>query len=151
MKTRIFFMFYIVVILGCKPKSHLSLRNEIINIKETEFCDLRNYNQQLIKTKVIYSGAVEYWGANGLVKCNSFYDGVYLDFESNFNNSIQRKLKQLYQEYYKYNAELTVIGYYQEESIDSDLGIVRKKFGHLGQYESQIRVIDIEEIKLIPH
>lgn len=38
--------------------------------KKVTFCQLEEYNEQLIKTRLIYSGVEEYWSGSGFEKCD---------------------------------------------------------------------------------
>ena len=124
-------------------------------VKSVKFCELVNYDGQLIKTKLKYSGVLEYWGASGFGNCNLNHK-VELNFDEYYEGwkwlLIQRKLSKLYRKYDKKIAEMVVIGKFELAKTDTistkdSIILIKDGFGHLGTNEAQITVKSLK-IKL---
>ncbi|MBC9798278.1 hypothetical protein [Sinomicrobium weinanense] len=104
-------------------------------ITEVEFCRLNNYQGQLIKTTLEYSGMEEYWGARGFEDCD-LNNEVDLNFEEFYENErdylIDPQLRRLYNNYPTHKAIMTVIGVFNKDTING--------FGHLNSYPAEILV-----------
>jgi hypothetical protein len=107
-------------------------RNKVTKV---DFCDLSEYKNELVKTKLEYSGVDEYWSASGFNDCE-LDNAVYLEFEEYYKSwkhiLIEGQLNRLQDKYWKRKAVMTVIGRFEMDSI--------RKYGHLGSNNAQILV-----------
>lgn len=136
----------IIILVGIITQSCATLKSS--EIAEVQFCELEKHNGEVIKTKVIYSGIEEYWSASGFYDCELNHN-VHLEFK-NLNTTpikaffIKKKLGRLYKEYWKKNAELTVIGKFEiADSTTYSYG-----FGHLASNKAQI-VVENATIRIV--
>ena len=104
-------------------------------VNKVDFCDLSEFKNELIKTRLEYSGVDEYWSARGFNDCE-LDDAVYLDFREYYESwkykLINKQLSRLHEEYWKRKAVMTVIGRFEMDSVT--------KYGHLGSNNAQIVV-----------
>ena len=104
-------------------------------VAKVDFCDLSAFKNELIKTRLEYSGVDEYWSARGFNDCE-LDNTVYLDFREYYENwkhlLIEGQLNRLYDKYWKRKAIMTVIGRFEMDSVT--------KYGHLGSNNAQILV-----------
>ncbi|MDX2068127.1 MAG: hypothetical protein SFV55_06850 [Haliscomenobacter sp.] len=108
--------------------------------KKVTFCQLGEYNEQLIKTRLIYSGVEEYWSASGFEKCDLNHR-VYVNFDDYYEGwkwlLIRGQLSKIHNKYDQKIGLLNVIGRF--EMVDS-LSNEGEGFGHLGLNKAQIVV-----------
>ena len=104
-------------------------------VTKVDFCDLSEFKNELIKTRLEYSGVDEYWSAKGFNDCE-LDNAVSLDFSEFYENNkhilIEGQLNRLHDKYWKRKAIMTVIGRFEMDSV--------KKYGHLGSNNAQILV-----------
>jgi hypothetical protein len=109
------------------------------DVREIEFCNLTEHEDQLIKTRLIYTGVEEYWGASGFSQCK-LNNNVSLNFKEYYEGwkwiFIDGQLNRVHNNYHKKKAIMTVIGVFE---IDSTNG-----FGHLGSNIGQIVVKSVK-------
>lgn len=107
-------------------------RNKVAKV---DFCDLSELKNELVKTRLEYSGVDEYWSARGFNDCE-LDNAVYLDFGDYYKSwkyiLIQGQLNRLQDKYWKRKAIMTVVGRFEMDSVT--------KYGHLGSNNAQIVV-----------
>jgi hypothetical protein len=146
------------LLISCK--TGITNSSDLTIAKTVEFCELEKHNKELITTEIIYSGVDEYWSAKGNGNCNEDFRNVYLYFDDYYrqkgNKSVVRKLDKIHAEYYKYNAKMTVTGIFQVSPLQENMVINQDTlkttingFGHANSYKSRIKIISVDEIKLL--
>lgn len=108
--------------------------------KKVTFCQLGEYNGQLIKTRLIYSGVEEYWSGSGFEKCD-LNGQVDVNFDDYYEGwkwlLIDGQLKKIHNKYWQRIGLMNVLGRF--EMVDS-LSNEGEGFGHLGLKKAQIVV-----------
>lgn len=149
-----------IILFSCRSKSVKSDDLSLVKSMSVDFCNLKNYNDKLITTDVIYSGIDEYWSASGYDKCEGEFNKVYLNFDDYYwqkgNKSVLKKLEKVHVKYYMYKARMTVTGIFQVSPLEEDI-IINKDtikgtlngFGHLNSYNSRIKIISVDNIEVI--
>lgn len=104
-------------------------------VRTVEFCDLEKHQGELVKTKLIYTGFEEYWGASGYSDC-TLNQKVELNFQDYYDSwrhiLIEGQLNKLHNNYWNRKAEMTVIGLFEVDTLNG--------FGHLNTNKAQILV-----------
>ncbi|WP_438711109.1 hypothetical protein ACSTS3_21555 [Aquimarina muelleri] len=119
-------------IFSCRPYHHTSgVFYDEHQVKEINFCNLKQFKNQLIKTEIEYTGQEEYWGAKGFEKCD-LNGEVHLNFEE----YIDKKLKRLDKNPNAFKVFMNVIGVFKYDSIN--------RFGHLNSYPAEIIVRSVD-------
>ena len=108
--------------------------------KKVTFCQLGEYNGQLIKTRLVYSGVEEYWSASGFEKCD-LNGQVYVNFDDYYEGwkwlLIEGQLNKIHNKYWQRIGLMNVIGTFEMVDSVSNKG---EGFGHLGLNKAQIVV-----------
>lgn len=111
-------------------------KSEIIKI---DFCELGNYNNKLIKTKLEYTGFEEYWSAKGFSGCE-LNNEVNLNFEEFSKNDkdflIDSQLRKLYNNQSTHKAVMIVVGVIKIDSVQG--------FGHLNTYPAELLIKSVK-------
>lgn len=139
-----FFIYYFslllfITITSCSPYISSSNKEDYKQIYSTDFCNIQNFENKLIKTNFEYYGLEEYWSAFGKKKCK--LDGkVNINFKEFYDNNntdyIEEKLLYLKEHHSTKKALIDVIGVLKKDTIS--------RFGHLNSYPYEILVKKIK-------
>ena len=98
----------------------------------TEACNLLNHRNQLVYTRLIYSGMEEYWGLRPAKKCNLINADLDISDSVELNAEDKRNIKYVHSHYWKTNLIMDLIGTFEDGNP--------KGYGHLGSNNSRFVV-----------
>jgi len=119
-------------------------------VQRVDFCSLPEHTGQIVRTKAIYSGLVEYWDLEPVIPCKSGHTDSTSVWPGSADYPMpvlpwqwnkKRKLRKIHSEYWKYDAIVDMEGYFE---TGDELG-----YGHMNSSTSQFVITYIRSIKLI--
>ena len=128
-------LFLTCSILSCKPLYIIKPYDGPEVLEFTKLCELDQVKTgTMITTIAYYTGVEEYWGLTTNTKCELDHH-VYLNteklYQQKLNTKLNRKLDNLYNNYWKYSFKMEITG--RVDKSEQELG-----YGHLGLNKIQI-------------
>ena len=97
-----------------------------------EACDLPNHQNQLVYTRLIYSGLEEYWSLRPEKKCNLINADLDIPDSVELNAEEKKNIKYVHKHYGKTYLIMDLIGTFEDNN--------QKGYGHLGSNNSRFVV-----------
>ena len=128
-------LFCLIAFSGCSTIYQIKPFDGPEIIELTNFCELDKVDSgRYISTIAYYTGVDEYWGLSSNIKCELDHQ-VYLNteelYQHKLNTKLNRKLDNLYNNYWKYSFKMEITG--RVDKSEQELG-----YGHLGLNKIQI-------------